>query len=109
MMESASRSFHWRIATAMSLIPWLALSPLSAAQDNDFPSFEVVRTWSVTIPAVAKNRVEPMWPQTYARVQSVWLVDAWIDEKGRVKTASVTRPRITSPNDCGLDPIWWTS
>src|SRR5688572_21623896 len=95
---TGKRNALLQIRIAISIIGIALLAQSLGAQESDFPLFEVIRTWSATTPAIVKSRVEPLWPQTYGRVQSVWLVDAWIDEEGRVRRASLIRPKITPPN-----------
>ena len=90
-MERRKRARHMRIVMVITLIVLAAPSHTSAAQDSDFPPFEVIRTWSATTPGVVKNRVEPTWPRVDGKVMGAVFVDVWIDEAGRVRDARITR------------------
>jgi protein TonB len=58
----------------------------------DAPPAPTIRVWSPIAPAVVKTRVEPSWPNpAFNDPRGVIMLDVWIDEKGDVAYAKITR------------------
>jgi TonB family protein len=73
------------------LITRLQAAARSQQAKESYVAGPIARVWTSITPATVKNRVEPTWPRVGGKIMGVVLVDVWIDEKGRVTCAKITR------------------
>ena len=79
-----------RIA-ACALVVLVAANQRGASAPAGCPT-PTARVWSPIAPAVVKTRVAPKWPfEGRLDIRAVFVLDAWIDEKGNVTCAKLTR------------------